>query len=112
MEYIELFALLLVGHALADYPLQGEFLSKAKNHRSPIEGIPWWQALFAHSVIHGGFVGIITGSLFLGIAETILHSIIDRTKCEGIIGFNTDQALHIFCKILWVIILINFGIII
>lgn len=42
MEYIELFALLLVGHALADYPLQGEFLSKTKNHRSPNEGIPWW----------------------------------------------------------------------
>ena len=30
---LELFALMVFAHALADYPLQGDFLSKAKNHK-------------------------------------------------------------------------------
>ena len=32
---------LMVGHALADYPLQGDFLAKAKNRTAPIPGVPW-----------------------------------------------------------------------
>jgi hypothetical protein len=47
---------LLAGHALADYPLQGDFLSKAKNRAAPIPGVPYWQALGAHVAIHGAFV--------------------------------------------------------
>jgi hypothetical protein len=35
---------LIAGHALADYPLQGDFLSRAKNRSAPIPGFPWWQA--------------------------------------------------------------------
>jgi hypothetical protein len=31
---------LLVAHVLADYPLQGAFLARGKNHRNPIPGIP------------------------------------------------------------------------
>lgn len=59
---LELFGLLVFGHMLGDYPLQGDFLSKAKNRYAPIAGVPWYQALGAHSAIHAGFVGIITGS--------------------------------------------------
>lgn len=33
-----IFALMLAGHALADYPLQGDFLAKAKNRANPIPG--------------------------------------------------------------------------
>lgn len=53
---------------------------------------------------HGGFVGIITGSVFLGIAETMMHWFIDDGKCRGVIDFNTDQTLHIVCKIAWAMV--------
>lgn len=95
-----LFAL-LVAHALCDYPLQGDFLSKAKNRFAPIPGVPWYQALGAHALIHGGAVALITGSAWLGVGEVVAHAFIDDLKCSGWIGFNTDQALHIGCKLLW-----------
>ncbi|MET3929564.1 hypothetical protein ABIE51_001451 [Lysobacter sp. OAE881] len=95
---------LLVGHALADYPLQGDFLAKAKNRSAPIPGIPWWQALGAHAMIHGGFVALITGSVWLGLAEVVCHFLIDDFKCLGRIEFNTDQGLHVACKALWAIL--------
>jgi hypothetical protein len=103
---IEIFALLVVGHFLADYPLQGEFLATGKNRTKPIPGIPFWHPMTAHSVIHGGFVGVITGSLWLGLSETVIHWITDDAKCRGKIGYNTDQAIHIGCKVLWVGILV------
>lgn len=98
----ELLALLIVGHALADYPLQGEFLALGKNHKKPIPGIPFYHPLIAHAIIHGGFAGIITGSLWIGILETIIHTFIDYAKCDGKISYHVDQALHIGCKVIWV----------
>ncbi len=101
MSALDMFALMIVGHAIADYPLQGDFLSKAKNRFAPLAGVPWYQALGAHSIIHGGFVFAITGSLALGVAETAVHFLIDDTKCRGRISYNTDQFLHIACKAVW-----------
>jgi hypothetical protein len=98
-------AVLLIGaHALADYPLQGDFLSKAKNRTAPIPGVPWQQALGAHVAIHGAFVAIITGIWWLAIAEAAIHWITDDAKCRGKITFNQDQAVHIACKALWLLI--------
>lgn len=97
----ELFALMVAGHALADYPLQGDFLAKAKNHTAPIPGVPWWQALTAHSAIHAGIVGLVTGSLWLALAEFAIHNATDYAKCDGRISYNTDQAIHIACKVVW-----------
>lgn len=102
MESLTLFALLLVGHALADYPLQGDFLAKAKNRYAPIPGVPWYQALGAHAAIHGGSVGLLTGSLWLGIAEAVAHWTIDDLKCRGRLTFNQDQLAHVACKAFWV----------
>ena len=99
------FALMVAGHAVADYPGQGDFLSKAKNRFSPIPGVPWYQALGAHACIHGGAVLLATGSLTLGIAETIAHAIIDDAKSAGRLTNNLDQALHIGCKLLWVLMI-------
>jgi hypothetical protein len=98
---IELFALMVAGHALADYPLQGDFLAKAKNHAAPIPGVPFYQALGAHSAIHAGFVGVITGSIWLALAEFTIHTATDYAKCDGRISYNTDQAIHIGCKVAW-----------
>lgn len=92
---------LIVGHALADYPLQGDFLSKAKNRAAPIPGVPWYQALGAHAIIHGGLVALITGKASLGIAEAAIHAITDDLKCRGKLTFNQDQAIHLGCKVLW-----------
>lgn len=96
--------LLLVGHALADYPLQGDFLAKAKNRTAPITGVPWWQALAAHAAIHAGFVAVITGSVALGLAEFVAHFVIDDAKCRGRLSFNADQALHVACKVAWAVL--------
>lgn len=90
---------LLVGHAVADYPLQGDFLSKGKNHKNPIPGIPFWQCLFAHAAIHAGSVALVTGSIAFGLVEFALHCVIDFGKCSGWYGFNCDQGLHVICKV-------------
>lgn len=95
--------LLLVGHALADYPLQGDFLALNKSRTGP-NLVPWWQALTAHALIHGGAVAVITGSWQLGFAETVIHAITDHLKCEKKIGINTDQAIHVACKVVWMAI--------
>lgn len=95
-----LFALIAL-HALADYPMQGEFLSSAKNRANPIAGVPWYQALGAHCAIHAGAVGLVTGSIWLALAEFTAHWLTDDAKCAGRIGFNTDQGIHIACKVIW-----------
>jgi len=103
---IDTLFLLIAGHALADYPLQGDFLAKAKNRRIPMPGVPFWQALGAHALIHGGVVAIVTGIWWLGLCEAVAHAVIDDAKCTGKIGFNADQAFHVACKVLWVFIMI------
>jgi hypothetical protein len=101
-----LFLAMLVWHALADYPLQGDFLARAKNQALAIPDVPWWQALGAHSLIHAGGVAVLASSIWLGAAEFIAHACIDHAKCRGRIGFNTDQALHVLCKALWAAIVV------
>lgn len=103
MSPVELFAALVVAHAVCDYPLQGDFLAKAKNRTAPIAGVPWQQALGAHAVIHGGAVGLLTGIWWLGVAEAVAHWLTDDAKCRGKLSFNQDQAIHIVCKAAWVV---------
>lgn len=109
MTPLEMLALLAFGHAVADYPLQGDFLAKAKSRVAPIPGVPWYQALAAHSAIHAGFVGIITGSFSLAAAEFVAHFIIDDQKCQGRLSYNADQALHLLCKLAWVGLAVEFA---
>lgn len=99
--------LLIAAHALADYPLQGEFLSKAKNRANAIPGVPWYHGLFPHALIHGGFVALITGVWWLGLAETAVHAWTDDSKCMGRISYNADQAVHVTCKLAWWLIAIR-----
>lgn len=99
---LALFALMVAAHCVADYPLQGDFLAKAKNRTAPVPGVPWYQALGAHAAIHGGAVGLVTGSVTLGVCEAVAHALIDDAKCAGRLSYNQDQALHIACKAVWV----------
>lgn len=105
MEYVSLLQFLLLAHYLADYPLQGDFLSKAKNPSAPIPGVPWYQAMFAHAMIHSGFVFLITSSIWIAMFEVVVHFIIDYLKCKGKLSFNMDQLLHIVCKVGYVLIM-------
>jgi hypothetical protein len=98
---VETLVLLLLGHLLADYPLQGDFLSRAKSAVNPIPGVPWWQAMSAHCGIQAGFVWLATGSVTLGALEFVVHFVTDDAKCRNRISYNADQAIHIGCKLLW-----------
>jgi hypothetical protein len=102
---LTLLILLLVGHALADYPLQGDFLAKAKFGTIP--GIPGWYALATHSLIHAGFVLWFTDSVILACVEFVAHYIIDTLKIRGKISFMVDQFLHIACKLAYVAVVAN-----
>lgn len=104
---LQLFAALIIGHVIADYPLQGDFLSRAKNRFNPIPGVPWYQALGAHAAIQGAAAWLITGIWWLGALEFICHAVIDSTKCRGAIAFNADQTLHALCKALWACVAIG-----
>jgi hypothetical protein len=96
--------LLVFCHFLADYPLQGDFLAKAKNPVNPIPNIPWYQAMVAHCSIHAGFVFLVTGNfLFAGI-EFFVHYLTDTAKCKGRISYNIDQFIHIITKIVIVLL--------
>jgi len=106
MQIVFLFFKLLIGHALCDYPLQGDFLSKGKNHKNPIPGVPWYWCLSAHALIHAGMVWFLTGFWFLGLVEFLYHGVIDYMKYNGNFGFSVDQSLHIACKVIWCLIVL------
>jgi len=109
-----LFFALIIGHAFADFPLQGDFLSHGKNrHITPPrladgKGSPkslWIYLMSAHCLIHAGFVWAISGLFVLALAEFVLHFVIDVLKCEGKTSFALDQWLHIACKAAYVVVL-------
>ena len=100
MEQILLLAMLLLGsHWLCDYPLQGQFLSTAKA-AGPLRVYH----LVAHAGIQGAGVALVTGSVWLGLAEWIAHTAIDEAKVRGKTTFTVDQALHLACKVVWLIL--------
>jgi hypothetical protein len=102
-EFAQMLFMLAAGHALADYPLQGPAMAAAKRPGGD-PCVPWPMALGCHSLIHGGFVALITGLWWLGAAETLAHAAIDAAKCRGTIGMTADQALHLACKLVWALI--------
>lgn len=105
-QIVHIFLLLLAVHALADYPLQGEFVSRFKNPREKMgDKIVWPWILGSHAMMHAGGVLVVTGSATLAIAELVVHAATDALKCLGYFGFHTDQAIHIGCKVLWVVLL-------
>ncbi len=103
-----------IGHAFADFPLQGDFLSHGKNRNSPPPPLAdgragpanlWAYLMSAHCLIHAGFVWLISGSPLLAFVEFVLHWAIDWAKCEGRTSFAIDQWLHIATKAVYVAVL-------
>jgi hypothetical protein len=108
-EFVRVLLLMLCGHALADYPLQGDFLAKGKNPWLPLPGVPWFWCMSAHCLIHGLAVYLVTGSLAVLLMEAVGHFAIDLNKCRGNISFNADQGCHVGCKVLWAFCMVVFG---
>lgn len=98
---------LVVAHFVADYPLQGDTTAREKNRhaKTPLQThVPWYYWLTAHALMHGGAVALVTGSALLGVAETAAHWLIDFGKCERWFSIHVDQALHIACKMAWLML--------
>lgn len=102
---MSMLALLILAHLLADYALQGDFMAKAKNHKAPIPGVPWQTILVSHAAMHSLAVYLITGSAVCAAIEQFAHTLIDYYKSDGRLSFNADQALHITCKVGYVLAL-------
>lgn len=90
---------LVVAHAIADFPLQGDFLADAK--QGSFYKINRHVAMFMHTAIHAGAVYFLTGWLLLAVFEWVSHWVIDELKVREKITFTQDQALHVLCKVMW-----------
>ena len=97
------FLVLLLAHLLLDYPLQGRFLSRAKNRYDPVQHVPWYQAMFAHTAMHGIAVGLITGIWLFTLLEMAIHWWTDDRMCGGEHTYNQNQAINIFTKFVWAV---------
>jgi hypothetical protein len=102
LQVAQTFWLLVIAHALTDYPLQGPFIAEYKNPHGPVLGgqriWPW--VLSAHALINAGGVFVVTGSLLLSSLEALLHWLIDYGKGRRAYGFHLDQSLHVASKLL------------
>ncbi len=102
---MDIFFLLLFGHSLADFAFQSSDMVQKKNPHKNKES--WAYYLTAHAIIHGGLVGFFTGSFLLSLLETVCHWLIDFGKMEGKYTIHADQALHVVCKVVWVVMLMK-----
>lgn len=102
----QVFFALCIGHAIMDFPLQGEYIATGKNWRllkkladpARPEEI-WLWCMSAHCFMHAGAVWTVTGSFILGAFEFVVHWTIDVAKCSGRTNFHQDQILHYLCKL-------------
>lgn len=104
LTWLHVALLLVFLHFLADFPLQGEYIATNKD---PASGNPnWIWIMSAHCTIHAGFVLLVTGSVLLFLLELVTHFAVDIAKCKSLIGFTTDQALHLISKFIWLTVLL------
>ena len=108
---INLFIVLIMGHALADFSWQTDRMAFGKSRNSPLpkwynrrlHGLfpcmwPYW--LSSHALINGLIVFIITQSMVMGLFESVTHFVIDFGKCERWYGLHIDQFLHVIVKVI------------
>jgi hypothetical protein len=103
-----LLLLLAMGHFVADFALQSDRMATEKcPGQGVVLGWGWW--LCAHAAIHGFFVGWLTGIPLLGLAEWLVHGVIDVGKCRRCYRMGVDQGLHLLCKVGWVLVAASCG---
>lgn len=109
---------LLCGHAVADFALQSDWIAKNKNRHAPApagydvrlhgpQQTVWPYVLTSHALVHGLAVFLATGSYLLGMAETVMHWLIDFGKCERWYGIHADQFWHLVCKAVWLFLAVR-----
>lgn len=91
--------LMLCGHAVADFMLQHPWVAQNKNrHFEPTGYDPklhgpkqtiWPYVLTAHALTHGAFVFLATGSLVLGLGETLSHWLI-----ASLLGYCSIRCMN------------------
>jgi hypothetical protein len=100
--------LLAVTHFVLDFPLQGDTVALQKSRRTDnalSKAVPWQWWMTAHASSHALGVWLVTRSLPAACAELALHFSIDVLKCEMKISLRTDQALHLLCKAVYIVVL-------
>ena len=102
---------LLCGHALTDFSLQSDAMAKGKNRHKKSDYILagqkstpcWFYWLAAHGLISGGMVYLITQNIWCGLAETVIHCVIDFLKCDNHFGPHFDQFFHFVWRIVYML---------
>lgn len=103
---MSLLFLLIISHAVCDYPLQTDPMARGKGMFSePLFGVPWFYWLTSHALVHAGGVFVVTQRIDLALAEFVAHWMIDIGKCRKVYGIHVDQALHVLCKVAWVVVM-------
>jgi hypothetical protein len=94
-------------HFLADFPLQGNYVSAMKDPNRGSDKPQWWIFMTAHCAIQALFVYLLTAGLNLEptLIEFVAHFVIDWLKAKGKISFLEDQIAHIFCKLVYCLLL-------
>lgn len=105
---IQLFLVLVMGHFLGDFGLQSDRMALEKC-RGRGKTLPWQWWLVSHAAIHGFLVSVVTGVAWLGLAEWLVHMVIDHGKCRHRYNLGVDQLLHIGCKVVWVVLIVANG---
>lgn len=100
-----LFFAFVIAHALADFPLQGDYLARMKCRNQSSQPMDWIIPLTAHALVQAGGVWIVSGSPQVAAIELGLHWLIDLAKGEGKFGYASDQALHLLCKLVYTILI-------
>ena len=90
----------MLAHFVCDFALQSDRMAVEKV-RGMDDTLDWRWWLTAHSATHGLAVSLLTGVPLLGLAEWILHALIDWIKSRLMLSLLLDQALHVGCKIAW-----------
>jgi len=98
--------MLVMAHFVGDFVLQHDRMAIEKCPGQDTT-LPWWWWLAGHASSHGLLVGLLTGMPMLGLAECLLHGLIDWGKCRLRFSLVLDQSLHVLCKLLWVGLLLS-----
>ena len=95
-----------LAHFVCDFGLQTDRMACEKTAGADLTlNWRWW--LTAHSATHGLAVAVLTGVPLLGLAETLLHAIIDWSKGRMHFSLALDQGFHLACKVLWVCLIVS-----
>ena len=67
----------------------------------------WFYWLSAHALIQGGLIMMVFPDFwYLGLVEAINHFCIDLLKTNNKINIHSDQALHLWSRIMYLLIMV------